>query len=264
MGTPVQVINKPEATSQVGMTELAKSKPDGYTLGLNSLQTTISVYLDPERKAVFSRKDFQPIAVGIHEPFVFVIKGDGPFKTLKDVIDAAKAKPEQVKAGTNGLASPSHLSILLLEKSAGVKFASVHFAGGAPNVTALLGGHVDISSTTPSGNQGQFNSGALIPLAMSDTERSPEFPNVPTLAELGYKNVVMTRDACIDAPAGTPMPIVEYYSQLIKKIHANPEFVAKAKESGTPLRYMDYNQYAKLWEEAEKQIKDVLETVSKK
>jgi len=69
MGTPFQVVNRPEASSQVGMTELAKAKPDGYTLGLNSLQTTISVYLDAERKAAFDRKSFQPVAVGIHEAF---------------------------------------------------------------------------------------------------------------------------------------------------------------------------------------------------
>ena len=262
MGTPFQVVNRPEATSQVGMTEIARAKPDGYTLGLNSLQTTISVYLDPERKAAFSRKDFQPVAVGIHEPFVIIAKGDGPFKSLKDVIDAAKAKPEQVKAGTNGVMSPSHLSILLLEKAAGVKFAAVHFAGGAPNVTALLGGHVDVSSTTPGGNQGHFKSGSLIPLGMTDNERSSEFPDVPTVPSLGY-NVVMTRDAGTDLPAGTPMPIVEYYSGLIKKISDNPEFLKKARESAIPIRYMDHKQYATLWDQAEKQIKEVLEMVRK-
>jgi len=262
MGTPFQVVNRPEASSQVGMTELAKAKPDGYTLGLNSLQTTISVYLDAERKAAFDRKSFQPVAVGIHEAFWVGVKGDGPYKTLKDVIDAAKAKPETVKMGTNGVGSPSHLTALMLEKEAGVKFAAVHFAGGAPNVTALLGGHVDISSNTLSGNQSHFKSGNVIPLAISDTVKSPEFPDIPTLPSMGY-NVVMTRDACIDLPAGTPMPIVEYYSGLIKKISENPEFLAKAKESGTPIRYMDQNQYAKLWDEAEKQIKDVVGLIKK-
>ena len=257
LGVPFQVVNKPGATTQIGMTEIANAKPDGYTIGLNSLQTTISVYLDPERKATFNRNSFQPISTLILDPFVIYVQGDGPYKTTKDLIDAAKAKPESIKVGTNGVMSPSHMSWLLLEKAAGVKFAAVHFDGGAPNMTALLGGHVDASSTTPGGNLDKIRSGQLRALAVFDREKSPMLPDVPAITSQGY-NAIMLRTAGWDAPAGTPMPIVEVLGAAIKKVMEMPEIKQKAVDQGITLYPMDAKQYAAHWEEAEKDIKAVL------
>ncbi len=259
-GTNFEVVNKAGATTQIGMTECANAKPDGYTLCLNSLQTTISVYLDAERKAAFSRKSLQPIASLINDPFVLFVQGDGPFKTVKDLVDASKAKPESVKAGTNGVMSPSHMSWLLFEKAAGVKFAAVHFNGGGPNVTALLGGHVDASSTTPGGTFDHLKSGKVRALAVFDQVKSPFLPDVAPITTLGY-NAIMLRSSGWDAPAGTPMPIVEYLGSAIQKALTNPDMVKKLADQGVTVQYLPVKDYNTLWDQAEKDVKAILDYV---
>ncbi len=263
LGTPFQVVNKPGATTQIGMTELANAKPDGYTLGLNSLQTTISVYLDPERKAQFTRKSFQPVASLILDPFVLYVQGGSPYKTAKDLVEAAKAKPDTIKVGTNGVMSPSHMSWLLLEKAAGVKFATVHFSGGTPNVTALMGGHVEASSTTPGGMLGFIKDGKMNALAVFDKNPSPAMPGAPPITTLGY-NAVMLRSSGWDAPASTPMPVVEILNGAIKKVLEKPDFQKKMTDQGMTPKFLGYKDYASLWDEAEKDVQAILDYVKAK
>lgn len=107
-GTPVQIINKPGATTQTGMSDFVQMKADGYNWAVNSMPTTSLVYLDEERKANFTRQSFQAVAATHLEPVALGVPGDSPFKTFQDVIDASKAKPESVKVGDNGLLSPTH------------------------------------------------------------------------------------------------------------------------------------------------------------
>jgi tripartite-type tricarboxylate transporter receptor subunit TctC len=138
LSTPVQVVNKPGSASQVGLTELVNAKPDGYTLSYGVLPTIITHYLDPERRAPYTRENFQPVALHHLVPAMLAVRTDSPYKTLNDLIEAAKANPGQIKVSDSGLMANPHLSVLLLERAAGVRFASVHFDGGAPSVTALL------------------------------------------------------------------------------------------------------------------------------
>lgn len=133
LGISIQVLNKPGAGGQVAPTELAKqTKPDGYTVLVMAFPSGVTVYVDPERQAAFSRKDLQPVAADLAAPFIAVVKPDSPFKTVKDLVDAAKAKPEQVKISVIGILAAPHLAILQLEKLTGAKVAPVHFDGGAP------------------------------------------------------------------------------------------------------------------------------------
>ena len=106
LGTRVNVVNKGGAGSQVGMTYVANSKPDGYTLGYGLWPTLIAIYIDPARKAQFKRDSFIPVALHMIDPGVIAVKADSPFKTLKDLVDAAKKSPEKVKVSDNGLLNP--------------------------------------------------------------------------------------------------------------------------------------------------------------
>jgi len=120
LGTPVQIVNKPGAGSQVGVTELARSKPDGYTVGVANIPTTITTYLDSERKAIYKRDSFITVAGYAVDPDVLVVKADSPFKSAKDLIEAARTNPEKIKiASASGKLSPPHMGILLMEKAAG-------------------------------------------------------------------------------------------------------------------------------------------------
>lgn len=254
LGTPVQVEAKPGAGSQIGMTELAKAKPDGYTLGVNSLETTIATYLDPERKAVFDRKSFAPISLALLEPDSLIVKGDGPFKTTKDLVDAAKANPEKIKMGTNGIMTATHMGVLVIEKAAGVKFAAVHFNGSSENSAALLGGHTDAGVVIASGIVGAIKSGQIRLVGILGTEGWSTFPEVKTLREQGY-DAVFVRSLGLDAPAGTPPDVIARIDAVVKKTLSSQEFQKKADDANMLLKYMDTKGYSAHWDQSEAKMK---------
>ena len=248
LGVPVQVVNKPGGGTQVGLTELTKAKPDGYTIGNTNLPTTQLSYIDPERKAPYGRKDFAPIANQVWDPGAIAVAKDSPFKTLKDLVDAAKANPEKIKASTTGFMVNTHMDLLLFSKAAGVKFAVVHFSGGAPATTALLGGHVDVSCQTAGNYPSQYKSGDVRLLGIMDSQRSKFFPNVPTMKEQGY-DVVSGSARGLSAPASTPKEIVDILSAAVKKAMDSPDLKAKMDEMALEQRFMDSQQFGALWDD---------------
>lgn len=253
LGATVQVANKPGGGQQIGLTELVTSKPDGYSLGYIFLPTAITTYLDPERKAIFGRKDFQPVGNQYIAPVVISARGDGAYRSLKDVIDAAKANPRKVRAGTTGLLSNSHLAVLMLEKAADVKFASVHFEGGAPAMTALLGGHVDIAFNTLPNVVVPTKTGQVRTLGVMDKEESGFLPGVRTVESQGYK-VYMSSTGGLAAPSGTPREVVDLLSGALKKAMATEDHRSKMEEMGQLVRFMDPAQLAAFWNEMEADI----------
>ena len=136
LGVPITVVNRPGATGQVGTTELFRSRPDGYTIGNTNLPSTINNYLEPDRKAVFGRKDLQQVANQVVDPETLNVRADSPFKTLKDLVDAAKANPEGVRLATSGQLGNDHMAAMLFQKTAGIRFRFIHFDGGAPTINA--------------------------------------------------------------------------------------------------------------------------------
>lgn len=214
--TPVQVVNKAGAGAQTGLTELAMAKPDGYTIGYTNLPTAINIYLDPERKANFNRASFQPVANQVRNSIVATVSKDSPYKTMKELVDAAKANRGKIKAGTPGLMSPAHLGILQLQQETGAEFAIVHFQGGAPAGTALLGGHIDVAFIVIPEMLPHVKSGVARGLGILDDESSELLPDAKTLLALGYK-VSMPTTLGISAPAGTPKTIATILSNSIKK-----------------------------------------------
>jgi len=262
LGVPVQVQNRGGAGSQTGLTEIARSKPDGYTLGFANLPTANLVYTDPERKAVFSGKDLQPIGVQVVDPSAIGVSASSSYKTVKDLVDAAKGAPEKIKFGSDGPMTDDHLGIFQLEKASGVKFANVGFDGSAPNLAALVGGHIDASF----GHVGDFVSpskaGQVRVVAVADSQRSPFFPDVPTLQEQGYK-VVNSSTRTLVAPAGVPKEIVDVLSAAMKKAMDEPDHKQKMQDAGLTLRYMDPAQASALWAEMDTLAKALVAEVRK-
>ncbi len=246
LGVPVQVQNKGGAGSQTGLTDLARSKPDGYTIGFANLPTANLVYTDPERKAVFSGKDFQPIGVQVVDPSAIGVKATGPYKTLKDLVDTGKAQPEKVKFGSDGPMTDDALGIFQLEKATGAKYANVGFDGSAPNLAAVMGDHIDASFGHVGDFVGPSKAGQIRVLAVADAERSPFFPDVPTLKEAGY-NISNSSTRTLVAPAGVPKDIVDTLSAAMKKAMDEPDHKTKMQDAGLTLRYMDPTQAATLW-----------------
>jgi tripartite-type tricarboxylate transporter receptor subunit TctC len=257
LGASIQVVNKPGATSQVGMTELARSKPDGYTISASPLPAVIVTYLDPERKAIYTSKSFQPLANVIFPPVVLSVKADSPFKTLQDLIAAAKAKPETVKIASAGALSNNHLAILQFEKLSGTRLAIVHFDGGAAGMNALLGGHVEATVGVLPEVLAHFKSGAIRPLGVMDRRESKFLPGVPTMEAQGVKLYVYGATG-MAAPAGTPRPVVDILTKAIKTACENTTFLKKMDDMGFPIQYMEPEEYARFWAELERDVAPLL------
>jgi tripartite-type tricarboxylate transporter receptor subunit TctC len=259
LGGTVEVVNKPGAGSQIGVTELARAKPDGYTIGFTHLPATIAVYLDPERQAAFTRASLQPLAMYVVDPSAIAVKGDSPMKTLKDLVDAAKSNPGKVTVGDSGILSDGHITSLLLQQSTGAKFAIVHGAGGAKGIADLLGGQVVAQNVNLSGsNIDLAKSGEIRLLGIFDDSTSPNYPGVTTAKSQGYNFSVATSRA-ISAPAGTPKEIVTILTNAIKRAMAAPDFMAKANSSGLSLRYLDPAGLETYWTDLEGRVKPLID-----
>jgi tripartite-type tricarboxylate transporter receptor subunit TctC len=256
LGQPMLVLNKAGAGGQVGWTELTRQKPDGYYIGFINLPAINCAILDPERKATFSIDSFTPIINQVFDPGVIYVKPDSPYKTLKDMIEDARKRPGEIRAGTTGILSDDHLAILMLEDAARVKFRIVHFDGDTPQVTALMGGQIDVSFLNVGGITPRVKSGQIRALAVMDAARCNFYPDVPTSVESGYPAVISSSTRGIVGPRGTPEPIVRKLQETFKKAMENPEHLANMDKAGLGIKIMMGDEYVKY-------IKDVHEKTKK-
>jgi tripartite-type tricarboxylate transporter receptor subunit TctC len=250
LGQSIVVVNKGGAGGQVGWTEMSRQKPDGYYLGFINLPALNTVILDPDRKAAFNADAFVPVINQVLDPGIIWVKGDSPYKNLKDLLEAAKRNPNKISAATTGILSDDHLAILMMEEAApGALFRIVHFEGGAPVLTAVLGGHIECAFDNVGSVFRRIKTGELRALAVMDTQRSRFLPDVPTMPELGYPSVISSSTRGIAAPKGTPPAVIKRLEQVLKKAMEDPEHVKKLEEAGLGLRIMVGEEYAKYYRE---------------
>jgi len=221
-GQPVIVENKPGANGNVGAEFVARSAPDGYTLLLTSNGHTLNslIYSTP---GYDWQKDFVPVMEITEGPVVIVTQANSPYKTLKDVIDAARAKPGALSYAHGGLGLPPHIAMEMLNQAANVEIANIPYKGAGPALTDTLGGQVPLAILSLAGATPHIEAGRLRALASSGAARWPTLPNVPTIAELGYPDVVYLNWQGVFAPAGTPPDIVARLQKEISAVLAEPE-----------------------------------------
>lgn len=250
LGVPVQIVNKGGAGGQIGFSELARARPDGYTIGYLILPTVPTIYLDPDRQATFSRKSFDLIVMQDSDPGVLAVQTSSPFKTLQDFVNAAKAAPAKIRIATSGIMSDDHIAAMMTEKAAGVKFATVHFDGGGPSRTAILGGHVDGLYTNASEIRAQVSGNELRILAVLDSKRSRFYPDVKTAEEQGYR-VVSGVYRGVGAPVGVPKQARDVLVSALKKVITGEEFTRRMQNISYDTLYMESAAYAKFWDDFE-------------
>jgi tripartite-type tricarboxylate transporter receptor subunit TctC len=261
--SPVRVTNKPGASGQVALAEVAQSKPDGYTLIATVFYSTITTYLDPARKAVYNRQSFAPVANYNTEPYLVVVKADSRLKTVKELVDAAKVNPGAMKAGIPGILSGGHIGSAMWGKMAGMQFAEVQFPGAGDVVTALLGGHVDIAFLGSGALLSHFKGGLVRVLAIMDQSESEFYPGVKTLRSQGY-GVEAASTYGVAAPAGTPKQIVDTLADAVKKAMGADDIKKRMDELGRTPRYLGPAAYAAYWQEMETLLKPLVEEITKK
>ncbi|HEY4249949.1 MAG TPA: tripartite tricarboxylate transporter substrate binding protein [Roseomonas sp.] len=235
LGQPVVVLNRPGAGGEIGFAELARSRPDGYTIGFINTPTIVSVPI--ERRSSFQLGSFSILGNLIDDPDGLWVMPNSPYRTLADLLDDAKRRPETIGYGTTGVGSDDHLAMLALERAAGVKFVHIPYAGSAGMKTDLASGTLPLACTNLGDCINDYRQGTLRPLVQMGETRWERAPDLPTLKELGY-NVVEGSMRGMAAPAGVPAPIVARLALSIRRVMENPEFKAQAEQQNLPLRYL--------------------------
>jgi tripartite-type tricarboxylate transporter receptor subunit TctC len=252
LGVPVVVVNKPGASTQIGLTQLIKSKPDGYTFASVTFPTSLS-YLDTKRKAGYDRKSFQPLGMHVLDVNVIAVKYDSPYKDIKDLVAAAKKAPKSITAAV-GVRNDDHFTALIFEKAAGIQFAHVTFPGGmAPALVQVVGGKIDVFCGNVGDMRSVVKNNQVRMLGVLDTERSQFFPDVPTMEEQGYRIYISSSRGYV-LPAGTPKPVVDVLSNAIKKVLSSDDHKKRIADMTLALRYMSPEDFGKYWEDFETQI----------
>lgn len=245
LGQPVIVENKPGAGTTIGMDHVAKSAPDGYSLVMATFAHAINPSLLP-KLPYDTNTAFAPVILIGHSPSVLVVKPNSPYKTIKDVIDAAKANPKKLTYASQGVGTSAHLSGELLESLAKVDMTHVPYRGAGPALNDLLGGHVDMMFGTAAAVASHLNAGTLRALGVTTAERSPALANVPTLAESGVPGYVLDSWYGLYAPAGTPADVIERLNAAAKKAVRTESFRQKVQNeglvitAGTPEQFAQY------------------------
>jgi len=258
LGQPVLVENKPGAGSQVMLTDFKNNaKPDGYTLALINIPQIQTIVFDPTRKAAFAITDLQPVANHVQDPGAILVRAESPFKTLEDFLSAAKASPGQVRVSTTGIGSDDHLAVLDVMRKADVRFNIVHMQDTATALKNALGGHIDVDFDNVGGFLPTVKSGQARLLAVMDDKRFPDLPDVPTLRERGIDLVSSSTRGYV-LPAGTPMEIVKYMSESIKKAMEDPEHVKRMQDAGLTLKFMTIEEYGKFIESQNERAKQLI------
>ena len=264
VGQPIVVVNKAGAGGQVGWTELARQKPDGYYIGMINLPHLLTTVLDPERKAAFKAEDIVPIISQALDPTTMSVRPDSPWKTLKDLINDAKKRPGQIAAGIVGYLQDDEIGYLQFAEGAGVEMRRVYFDGAALAITALLGKHVDVLFCTVGDNFTQWKAGRIRMLTIMDKERAKFYPDLPTTAELGFPTVLSAATRGIAAPKGVPEPIMKRLQAIFKTAMETKDHIDKLEGAGQPVKIMVGEEFIKYYWESFKVAKKWVDIARKK
>jgi tripartite-type tricarboxylate transporter receptor subunit TctC len=246
LGKPVVIENKAGAGGNIGTQAIARAKADGYTIGMGNIAP---MAVNP---SLFTKLNFNPlteltpICLIERGPLVLMVRSDSPFKSVADIIKAAKAAPNRLSYASGGLGGTHHLSGSLFEHAAGIDMIHAPFKSGAAATSNLLGGQVDMMFELMYAALPGIQSGRLTPLAITSTTRSPLLPQVATMAELGYPQIEVLNWQGLIGPKGLPPEIVARLNQACNQALLLPEVKDKIVSQGNEIGGGTPEQFASL------------------
>ena len=235
VGKTLVIENLEGGSGSIGWTALARAKPDGYTLGFVNLPTYASNIV--EQLGDYTMEDIVPICNHVTETSVVLVNANSQFNTLQELVDYAKANPDKLKASTNGAQASNHIGVQLLSKTADFVYSAIPYGGTADQLLALRQGEVDFS-VAKIADFASFKSELKV-LGVFDTKRLQEYPDAPTLGELGYYDQWYGSARCIVAPKGTPPEVISFYAEAFEKTMKDPDYIAAAAQASMNTEYMD-------------------------
>jgi tripartite-type tricarboxylate transporter receptor subunit TctC len=262
---PCVIDTKAGAAGAVGGQFAASAKPDGYTLLIHI--TSISGFAEVDRlfgrQPKFTNADFIPIARLVADPCVLLVNDQQPYKTLKDFVEDAKKRPDQIIFSSSGLYGALHIPTALFAKAAGgLKLRHLPTNGGGPALTAFLGNNAQVLVSSISASLAQIKAGKARPLAMFGAQRSKAIPDVPTMKELGY-DVEYYLWVGVFAPKGTPDSVVTYLRDAMNKAAHTDQFKTAMSNLGQDLGYLDQADFKKFWDADTKRIENAIKQIGR-
>ena len=257
LGKPVTVQNLAGGGGWLGWGALASAKPDGYTIGYLNAPSMFAGYLDTKLGRKESLDSFTPISNHVIDYNVWTVKADSPFKTVKDVIEAAKKAPEQISVTAYGAGSDDHLAILSIEAETGTKFITVHSRSTTEAKTQALGGHVQVLGANISEVAEDVKSGQLRMLGVMAPQRSRFLPDAPTFKEQGL-NQVWSVSRGIAAPAGLPKDVEATLTAALEKTLSSKEHQQKAEGLSLEPAIIQGEAYRKFLKDNEQSTKKLM------
>jgi tripartite-type tricarboxylate transporter receptor subunit TctC len=230
-GVTALVDNRPGGGTLIGTDIVAKAPPDGYTLLVVAFPFAVNptLYVKLPYDTV---KDFAPLILAGQSANILVVNNDVPVKSVKELIDAAKAKPGTISYGSTGSGSSNHLSMELFRLMTGTNLIHVPYKGSAPMVADLLGGHVQVAFDNVPNVVNQVKAGKLRALAITSPARDPSLPEIPTVAEAGVPGYEVGVWFGIVAPAATPPDVLDKLNTELNKILRDPDVKQKFADQG--------------------------------
>lgn len=222
LGQPVIVENRPGAYGTIGLAAVAKAQPDGYTIGTMTLSHAIAPGL-LARLPYDTTRDFTPLRQTTQASILLVVRADSALRSVPQLLDAANSQPGRVTYASPGNGTPLHLAAEVFKRRAGIDIYHVAYKGAPAAMNALLGKEVDLLSTTAPAVLGAIRSGQLRAIATTGPRRVPEFPDVPTLSELGLPDFDVRDWQGLVAPSKTPKHLVERMAGEVGKVLQDPE-----------------------------------------
>jgi tripartite-type tricarboxylate transporter receptor subunit TctC len=238
------VDNKPGAGGAIGFTALAGAPKDGYTIGFINAPTIVLNPIQLADKVKYKLDDFIPIANFVNDPGVFAVNVESPFKTLKDFIDYAKANPNKARMAYGGPGTNEALTLRNMEQKLGITFRKVPFEGTGPQLTALMGGHIDIMISSAGDIYPQAEAKTIRVIAIGAQKQIDLYPGVPTFKEAGF-DYIHDSFRGMAVPKGMDPKQISILAEAMKKAYDDPEFKKTAKELHLPLQFLGPEDFAK-------------------
>jgi len=264
LGQQVVVENKAGAGGAIGTGEAAHAKPDGYTILL--MLSSISILPEADkilgRKAAYNTTDFKPIARITADPTVLVVSAKSPWKTVDEFVAAVRKAPGKVDYGSSGIYGSMHVPMAMLEKAANIKMTHVPYTGAGPAVAALLGGQVDAISTGPSSILQHIKAGTVRPLAHWGDKPLKALPDLPSLSDAGY-DVKFVQWSGIFVPRDVPAEVITRLRAAAKTVANDPDVQAKILAAGSPIDYMDADEFQTYWDADDALLRKAVQDIGK-
>jgi tripartite-type tricarboxylate transporter receptor subunit TctC len=261
---PVVIVNKPGAAGAVGTQSVAVAKPDGYTLLLTALTISTVPQVDAlfGRTPTFTREQFVPIARINADPTLLMIGTDKPWATLKDLVEDARKRPNEIMYASAGPYTPSHMASEMFAHAAGLRLRHLPTTGGGPAMTAVLGGHAALSSLSTAAVGAQLKTGKVRVLAASGARRLAAFPEVPTFKELGY-DVEIYLWVGFFAPNGVPAHALKVLREAAGQAAQDPDFKAASDKMQMPVAYQDAKEFKTWWDRDAEMLAAAIKRIGK-